>query len=681
MAMNEHGPQQVGHSASQAMQDLEAALGRALSMRGNDDEAEARVIAEAVRRCDRCGEPRGALLFTAYRTLLSGTGLPASGGVVPVPPWFVIRLGGPLPADAEASALKEIQASSDQRAIWIAQLSASHQKTRTDAQTPNIGEWIRLHRARQPDDVSPQERLLAEKRYTLMLALDSQFGPALGQAVRWRNMAVRQEDPQSELQADNTISASLMSLGDVDGALPLLLRLLDSPLIESERARQALYYNAMLCHVLRREYDQALHLARQAQKRLPATVLAGGPGLPVLMGFVFVQTGHPQEAADMLRGQADWVDAVGPTMAGNRAWLLARILLRQGRASDARALCQTALDKFAERGWSLSPLNGTQLHATLADACEALEAHGDALRALRESRSYCFNWIVDSVTMRLRTLLVDGADGDEQKLNRRLEALVALGHESTAAAKPEAAPPHYVAYLAHEIRNPLNGLVMMTELLQQTRLSRRQSQYVNMASSSALALMHLCDDLLDLARLDAGRFDMHQDAVDLGALVRSLVGAFQLQTAGRPIVLSASIDARLPPLLRSDERRLRQVLMNLLGNAAKFTERGRIDVEVLWEQPSSEGGDAGTLCVSVRDTGIGFPAEVKAQLFEEFFQAAEAPESSRAAGTGLGLALCRSIVQQMGGAIDASSVPGQGSRFWFTLPVARWQGLPEATPA
>lgn len=685
MAMNVQRPadsSQMEPLGSDALRVLSETLARALSVHDEDDAALAREIELAVHRCEAGAEPRGPCLRMAYRTLLSGVAVAGAGGQVPVSARLVNRLGGPLgPAEGEM-ALSAVLRCGYPRAVWIAQLSALYQQTGQDAQTDSVTEWIQAHRKDRPGDVSAEEALLAERRYSVMLTLGGQFGEALAQAVRWRNMAVSLGARLSELNAVSVIGGILLSVGDVDGALPLFQRLLSSPAAEWEGAQHAVYYNALLCHVLRKEYDSALLLAGQLQGILPPAVIHRGAGLPVLLGFVYAHAGSWQQASDLLREEPGWTDEGGSALAGNRAWLLARTRLCEGRARDAQALCQMALAKFAERGWSLSPLNGTQLYATLADACEALGETGDALKALRQSQSHCFNWIIDSVAMRLRTLLVEGQGGDEQTLNRRLEAMVALGREGPGGPGLDAAPPpHYVAYLAHEIRNPLNGLVMMTELLQQTRLNRRQSQYVSMASSSALALMRLCDDLLDLARMDAGRFDMREEAVDVAALVRSLVGHFELQLAGRPVVVLASIDAGLPPLLRSDERRLRQVLMNLLGNAAKFTEQGRVEVEVVWESPVPDSGDAGVLSVAVRDTGIGFPAEVKPRLFEEFFQAHDTAESNRAGGSGLGLALCRAIVQQMGGVIDASSTQGQGSRFWFTLPMARWQALCEATPA
>ena len=185
-----------------------------------------------------------------------------------------------------------------------------------------------------------------------------------------------------------------------------------------------------------------------------------------------------------------------------------------------------------------------------------------------------------------------------------------------------------------------------------------------------------CNDVLDLAKIESGRFELHQEPHNVAAIAREVVQIVQPQAAAKGLALRSHIAPDLPDRLVCDRLRIQQLLMNLLSNALKFTRRGSIDIDLAWH-PTSES--AGQLEVAVRETGCGLSSEAQARLFKEFTQA-DSSVAQQHGGTGLGLALCRSLVGLMGGESGVSSVPDQGSTFHFTVPlgVQSTQGIAAA---
>ncbi|MCH7344396.1 HAMP domain-containing histidine kinase [Pelomonas sp. CA6] len=640
---------------------LGALLAQAISLAPADEQRLSKQIADARRRCKLNGDPRGELLFRAYRLLLGGTGVL---GVMRQR--IECRLGGPLSDEERRQIVQALAACDYPRAQWLAGLTALYQGAELECGRQDLSGQIRAHRDARPADVTAAEQLLAETRYCLALVKAERFGDALEQAVRWRDAAVHQGLPSSEQNATNSIGSILLSVGDVDAALPQFRRLLDEMPLGSVSNWMGLACNVMLCHVLRKEGEAALMVARWIQERSGGQDFGQHPVLPALIALAHTQCGEDEQARALILREPVWKEGLGTLLAGNRVWLLARLHLHLRQYEQAREVCVEGLDQFERHGWTLSPLNGTQLFAALADACEALGDLPGALKALRQSQQCCFNWVVDSVAMRLRGLIVESAQGDLAMLDRRIEVVREAGRAAQDAL-PEDLSARRLAQVSHEIRNPLSGVIAITELLKQTSLSRRQSRYVDMAGSAATNLVRLCDDLLDLAKLEAGRFRIRPAPLQLPAMLQSVVDHYQLLLADRPVRLSLTLHPALPSCIIADELRLRQILSNLLGNAIKFTSYGHIDIEARWLTEACQDCSQGRLYVSVSDTGIGFPLEVKDQLFEEFAQAGPHIGTSFG-GAGLGLALCRSLLKEMGGTIDASSVPGVGSRFWFTLP-------------
>ena len=242
-----------------------------------------------------------------------------------------------------------------------------------------------------------------------------------------------------------------------------------------------------------------------------------------------------------------------------------------------------------------------------------------------------------------------------------------------AAEAANRAKSQFLANMSHEIRTPMNGVLGFLELLQGDRLTERQREYVDMALTSGATLLQLINDILDFSKIEAGKLEMAETDLDLQRLVEEVVEFFSEQALQKGIELAGSIDAGVPSALRGDPVRLRQILVNLLGNAVKFTDKGEVTLRVSAEE---ENGRSVLLRFEVRDTGVGISPDALPRIFHAFSQA-DGSTTRRYGGTGLGLTIARQLVQMMGGEIDVKSVPGEGSTFWFTARLAKQEsGVP-----
>ncbi|HEX8165917.1 MAG TPA: ATP-binding protein [Beijerinckiaceae bacterium] len=328
-----------------------------------------------------------------------------------------------------------------------------------------------------------------------------------------------------------------------------------------------------------------------------------------------------------------------------------------------------ANERFAElMGTSREALIGSDERPTVIES-GAPRIGADGARAVDEairtpSGLRWLSWVETTVA---------GSDGSPELVRAGRDITERVAAERTleeARAKAEAASEaksRFLATVSHEFRTPLNGILGMAGLLLDTRPTPEQATYIRAVKTSGQALLSLIDEILDFSKIEAGRIDLSAEAFDIRAVVEGVVELLAPKAQGKGIEIAAYVAADVPARVVGDADRLRQILVNLAGNAVKFTEAGGVGATV-----ERAGGDK--LAIAVRDTGPGIASDRVPALFEEFEQG-DAETGRRHGGTGLGLAITRRIVGLMGGEIAVDSTVGQGATFTVTLP------LPEAEPA
>ncbi|MGC4049471.1 MAG: ATP-binding protein [Paludibaculum sp.] len=248
------------------------------------------------------------------------------------------------------------------------------------------------------------------------------------------------------------------------------------------------------------------------------------------------------------------------------------------------------------------------------------------------------------------------------------------------AERANRAKSEFLANMSHELRTPMNGILGMTGLTLDTELTADQRDYLEMVQTSGNALLRLLNEVLDLSRIEAGHLELFEEPFDLHLVMEEVRRMFAVQVHQRGLEFSFKIGPDVPRMAVGDAGRLRQVLINLVGNAAKFTTHGGIYVEAALNGPSPAGNDALTVQFVVRDTGLGIPVEMQDAVFHSFVQV-DGSLRRQHGGAGLGLAICSKLVELMGGRITLDSTPHSGSTFRFSARLGRVASAVETATA
>ena len=384
--------------------------------------------------------------------------------------------------------------------------------------------------------------------------------------------------------------------------------------------------------------------------RVPASIIEGNRTIvvrPIVLhgdvaGFIYISSDH----SDIARRQVQNAQLFVAIMLGTMFLLYLMSLTLEGFISTPiLALANTAHEVFETKNYSLRAKDAER---------------GDEIGALVHN----FNDMVAQMEGHERRLLGHGAELEREVSARTLE-LVGAKERAEVANK---AKSEFLANMSHEIRTPMNGVIGMTALALQTDVTAEQRGYLEIVQSSADSLLTIINDILDFSKMEARKLSLDPVEFDLRASIDDTMRLFASRAEQKKIALAHNVSADVPALLIGDPGRLRQIVVNLVGNAIKFTERGEVSLRV-----ELDAGDV--MHITVTDSGIGIQADQQAAIFDSFAQA-DASTTRKFGGTGLGLTIASLITRLMGGRIWVDSRLGIGSTFHVTIP---FQLAPEET--